>query len=48
LRTGEVTETLRIIYHPFVYAVAAGCIALALVLLLDLFRLFAPAKEKPR
>jgi TRAP-type C4-dicarboxylate transport system permease small subunit len=30
--TGEVTETLRIVYYPVVYAVALGCFAMALVL----------------
>jgi len=33
LKTGEVTETLRIIYYPFTYAVAFGCVALFLVFL---------------
>ena len=33
--TGEVTETLRIIYYPFTYAVALGCAVLALILLAD-------------
>lgn len=36
--TGEVTETLRIIYYPFTYAVAFGCLLLALVFLSDLLR----------
>lgn len=31
-RTGEVTETLRIIYHPFIYGTAVGCGFLSLVL----------------
>ncbi len=35
-RTGEVTETLRIIYFPFTYAVALGCFALAFVFLVQL------------
>lgn len=34
-RTGELTETLQIIYYPFVYAVALGCAVLALVFLVD-------------
>jgi len=34
--TGEVTETLRIIYYPFVYGVALGCFLLALVLVVEL------------
>ena len=38
--TGEVTETLRIVYYPFTYGVAFGCILLALVLLVDFLKLF--------
>jgi len=34
-RTGEVTETLRIVYYPFTYAVALGCFALAFVFLVE-------------
>ena len=44
--TGEVTETLRIIYYPFTYAVALGCVVLALVLLTDFLRQVLPSKEK--
>ena len=33
--TGEVSETLRIIYHPFVFAASIGCLALAFVLAVD-------------
>ena len=36
--TGEVTETLRIIYYPFTYGVAVGCGFLALVFAWDLIR----------
>ncbi len=43
--TGEVTETLRIIYYPFTYGVAAGCGGLALVFLLDLTRPFFSNKD---
>lgn len=43
--TGEVTETLRIIYYPFTYMVALGCGVLALVLLTDLLRQLIPSKE---
>ena len=38
LNTGEVTETLRIIYYPFTYGVAFGCLALSLILFQDLVR----------
>jgi len=32
-QTGELSETLRIIYYPFTYGVALGCFVLALVFL---------------
>jgi TRAP-type C4-dicarboxylate transport system permease small subunit len=35
-RTGEVTETLRIAYYPFTYAVALGCIGLFIALTVEL------------
>ena len=44
--TGEVTETLRIIYYPFTYAVALGCFVLALVMLTDLLKSLIPKKER--
>lgn len=40
--TGSLSETLRVIVHPWVYLVAAGCAGLALALLLDFLR-FAEA-----
>jgi TRAP-type C4-dicarboxylate transport system permease small subunit len=39
-KTGEVTETLRIIYYPFTYGVALGCFLLALVILVEFLKLF--------
>ncbi len=45
MTTGEVTETLRIIYYPFTYGVAAGCGGLALVFFSDLLALFRPQPE---
>jgi len=43
LRTsGEVTETLRIIYYPFTCGVAVGCLLLSMVLLVELAKLFFP------
>jgi len=38
-RSGEVSETLKMIYHPFVYCLAIGFAALAFSLLVDLIRL---------
>ena len=43
--SGEVTETLGIIYYPFTFCVAMGCGALALVFLTDLIRTILPEKE---
>jgi len=47
-KTGEVTETLRIIFYPFTLAVALGCIILALVLLVDLLKVLIEEKELHR
>lgn len=38
MHTGEVTETLRIIYYPFTYGVAFGCVSLSLILFRDLIK----------
>ena len=46
MTTGEITETLRIIYYPFTYAVAFGCLVLALVMLTDLLKSLIPEKER--
>jgi len=46
-KTGEVTETLRIVYYPFTYGVALGCFLLALVLLVDFLKLFFTKTEAP-
>ena len=43
-KTGEVTETLRIIFYPFIHAVALGCLVLALVLLVDLLKVLFQGK----
>ena len=45
---GETSETLRIIYHPFVYAVAISCLLLAFVLFVDLLKSLAAGKRKDR
>jgi len=44
-RTGEITETLRIIYYPFTYAVALGCAILSLVFLTDVLKSLVSEKE---
>ena len=46
MKTGEVTETLRIIYYPFTYVVAFGCLVLALVMLTDLLKNLLSPKER--
>ena len=43
--TGEVTETLRIIYYPFIYAAAFGCAALALGFFIDLAKSLVGTKK---
>ena len=37
--TGEVTETLQIVYYPFTYAVALGCLILAVTFLVDFLKI---------
>ncbi len=44
-KTGEVTETLQVIYYPFTYAVALGFGVLALVLLVNAVKSLSPEKE---
>ena len=38
MKTGEVSETLRVIFYPFTYMVAVGCGAITLVFVVDLLR----------
>jgi TRAP-type C4-dicarboxylate transport system permease small subunit len=47
LRTGEVTETLQIIYYPFTYAVALGFGILSLVMLSNTIKTLFPGEENP-
>jgi len=44
-KRGETSETLRIIYYPFVYVVALCCLLLALVLLVDFLKSVALIKK---
>jgi TRAP-type C4-dicarboxylate transport system permease small subunit len=44
-KRGETSETLRIIYHPFVYVVALCCLLLSLVLLVDFLKSIALIRE---
>ena len=43
--TGEVTETLQIIYYPFTYGVAFGCAVLSLVFLTDFLKIVTKHEE---
>ena len=43
-KRGETSETLRIIYHPFVYSVSICCVLLALILFTEFLKSLAPAK----
>ena len=44
-KTGEVTETLRIIFYPFTYGVACGCIILSFALLVDFLKMLIQGKR---
>ena len=43
-KRSETSETLRIIYHPFIYAVAFCCALLSFVLLIDFLKSLTPEK----
>lgn len=43
--TGDITDTLRIIFYPFVYASAAGCGVFSLLCLDEFLRCIFPQKE---
>jgi TRAP-type C4-dicarboxylate transport system permease small subunit len=47
-RMGELSETLRIPFQPFVYALALGCAVLGLALLADAAAAMARLKEEQR
>ena len=47
-RVNELSETLRIVYFPFVYGVALGCGVISLVLLVDLIKLIHNGNGVPR
>ncbi|MCX7966802.1 MAG: TRAP transporter small permease subunit [Syntrophorhabdaceae bacterium] len=44
-KTGELSETLKIIFHPFVYCLAIGFAALSLTLFIDFLILFYKEKK---
>ena len=44
--SGEVTETLRIIYHSFTFGVALGCVVLAMVFFVDLIQTIFPDRGR--
>ncbi len=46
--TGELSETLRIIYYPFTMAVAFGCLILSMALFTDLLKAVLQPKEKSK
>ena len=45
MNTGEVMETLRIIYYPFTYGVAFGCATLSLTLFQELIKTIISKEE---
>lgn len=48
ISTGELSETLRIIYHPFVFCAALGCAIIAFVLFVDMLKTLFPAPRQPQ
>jgi len=44
-KSGEVTETLHIIYYPFTYCIALGCTVLAFVFLVEILKFIFNAEE---
>ncbi len=46
MESGELSETLKIVYHPFVYAVSFGFAVLALTLFIELLNLMRRAEVK--
>jgi len=47
-QTGEVTETLQIIYYPFTYAVALGCLILAVTFFVDFLKSIFGDQGRPQ
>jgi TRAP-type C4-dicarboxylate transport system permease small subunit len=45
MKTGEVTETLQVIYYPFTYAVAFGCLVLSLTQITEIIRVCMPEER---
>ena len=48
MQTGELSETLKVAYHPFVFLTALGFAVLALTLFLDLVETILARKEDHR
>ncbi|WP_029897118.1 TRAP transporter small permease [Desulfohalovibrio reitneri] len=44
--SGELSETLRMPYHPFVYAAGVGCLVMGLVLIVDFLMALAGRDEE--
>lgn len=47
MQTGELSETLKIAYYPFVFVASLGFAALALTLLIDLSETIWPRRDRP-
>ena len=43
--TGEVTETLQIVYYPFTYGVALGCLVLSFTFFVEFLKILFEDKE---
>lgn len=47
-KRGETSETLRIIYYPFVYVLAICCLLLSIILLVDFLKSISLIKEETK
>ena len=45
-KSGEVSETLKIIYHPFIFSVSVGFAVLSLTIIIDFLRTIFMQEEK--
>jgi TRAP-type C4-dicarboxylate transport system permease small subunit len=46
MKSGEVSETLKIIFHPFIFCVSFGFIIFSFTLLVDFLKIFKPKENQ--
>jgi TRAP-type C4-dicarboxylate transport system permease small subunit len=45
-KSGEVSETLKIVYHPFIFSVSIGFAVLSLTIIIDFLKIIFTQEEK--